>query len=220
MQPLNDEQLAALRAWPSPAISNAIETFQVRARNYGAMTPDIRCHFPEMEPIVGYAVTCKIRASVPPDQDPEVRVERGDWYDHIESIPTPRIVVIEDLDDPPIGSFWGEVNANIHRAFGCVGVVTSGGVRDMEEVRELGFQFLAKEVLVSHAYVHQVEVGGPVTVGASPSIPATSSTPTSTAASPSPTTSPLMSPPPPRWSRTASASSSTTPSPRSSPARA
>ena len=57
------------------------------------------------------------------------------------------------------------MNANIHRALGCIGVVTSGAVRDMEEVRELGFQFLAKEVLVSHAYVHQVEVAGPVTVG-------------------------------------------------------
>ena len=165
MEPLTDEQLAALRAWPSPAISNAIETFGVRARNYGAMTPDIRCHFPEMEPIVGYAVTCKIRASVPADQDPEAHVERGAWYDHIESIPGPRIVVIEDMDDPPVGSFWGEVNGNVHRAFGCLGVVTNGGVRDMEEVRELGFQFLAKEVLVSHAYVHQIEVGGPVTIG-------------------------------------------------------
>ncbi len=166
MSPLTDEQLAALRAWPSPAISNAIETFNVRSRNYGVMSPDIECRFPEMEPIVGYAVTCKIRASVPPGEDPEAaNVERGAWYEHIESIPEPRIVVVQDLDQPPVGSFWGEVNANIHRAFGCVGVVTDGGVRDMEEVRELGFQFVAKEVLVSHAFVHQVEVGCPITVG-------------------------------------------------------
>ena len=165
MERLTDEQLEALRAWPSPAISNAIETFGVRARNAGVMTPDIRCHFPEMRPIVGYAVTCTIRASAPPDQDPEANVARGDWYAHIESVPAPRIVVVKDLDQPPVGSFWGEVNANVHRAFGCAGVVTDGGVRDMEEVRALGFQFLAKEVLVSHAYVHQVEVGVPVTVG-------------------------------------------------------
>lgn len=165
MDRLTDEQLEALRAWPSPAISNAIETFGVRARNAGVMTPDIRCRFPEMRPIVGYAVTCTIRASAPPDQDPEANVARGDWYAHIESVPAPRIVVVKDLDQPPVGSFWGEVNANVHRAFGCAGVVTDGGVRDMEEVRALGFQFLAKEVLVSHAYVHQVEVGVPVTVG-------------------------------------------------------
>ena len=165
MDRLTDEQLEALRAWPSPAISNAIETFGVRARNAGVMSPDVRCHFPEMRPIVGYAVTCTIRASAPPDQDPEANVARGDWYAHIESVPAPRIVVVKDLDQPPVGSFWGEVNANVHRAFGCAGVVTDGGVRDMEEVRALGFQFLAKEVLVSHAYVHQVEVGVPVTVG-------------------------------------------------------
>ena len=165
MDRLTDEQLDALRAWPSPAISNAIETFGVRARNAGVMTPDVRCHFPEMRPIAGYAVTCTIRASAPPDQDPEANVARGDWYAHVESVPAPRIVVVKDLDQPPVGSFWGEVNANVHRALGCAGVVTDGGVRDMEEVRALGFQFLAKEVLVSHAYVHQVEVGIPVTVG-------------------------------------------------------
>ena len=166
MEPLTAEQLAALSAWPSPAISNAIETFDIRARNYGVMTPDIECRFPELPPIVGYAVTCKIRASVPPDKDPEAaNVERGAWYDHIESIAGPRIVVIQDMDQPPVGSFWGEVNANVHKALDCIGVVTDSGVRDMEEVREIGFQFLSKEVLVSHAYVHQVEVGGPVTVG-------------------------------------------------------
>ena len=165
MDRLTDEQLDALRAWPSPAVSNAIETFGVRARNAGVMTPDVRCHFPEMRPIVGYAVTCTIRASAPPDQDPEANVARGDWYAHVESVPAPRIVVVKDLDQPPVGSFWGEVNANVHRALGCAGVVTDGGVRDMEEVRALGFQFLAREVLVSHAYVHQVEVGVPVTVG-------------------------------------------------------
>ncbi|MCZ6707873.1 MAG: RraA family protein, partial [Chloroflexi bacterium] len=71
----------------------------------------------------------------------------------------------QDLDQPPIGSFWGEVNGNIHHALGAVGLITDGGVRDLDEVRELGFQFLAKELLVSHAYVHLVEIGEPVTVG-------------------------------------------------------
>jgi 4-hydroxy-4-methyl-2-oxoglutarate aldolase len=48
---------------------------------------------------------------------------------------------------------------------GCIGVITDGGVRDLDEVRALGFQFLSRSVLVSHAYVHLVEIGGPVTVG-------------------------------------------------------
>ena len=39
------------------------------------------------------------------------------------------------------------------------------GVRDLPEVRATGFHFFASCVLVSHAYVHLVEVGGPVAVG-------------------------------------------------------
>jgi regulator of RNase E activity RraA len=161
---LTQEQLDGLRAWPSPAIANAIETFNVRERTAGFMGPEIVCRFPEMKPIVGYAVTCKIRATIPANQEPYT-VRQDAWWDHIASVPAPRIVVVQDLDQPPVGSLWGEVNANVHKAFGAVGVVTDGGVRDMDEVRELGFQFLAKEILVSHAYVHIVEVGIPVTVG-------------------------------------------------------
>ena len=161
---LSEEQLAALREWPSPAIANAIETFDVQSRNSGFMGPEILCRFPEMPPIVGYAATGKIRASIPGDQDPET-VGRAEWYAHIESLPEPRIIVLQDLDQPPRGSFWGEVNGNIHHALGAIGVITDGGVRDLDEVRELGFQFLSQELLVSHAYIHLVEVGGPVTVG-------------------------------------------------------
>ena len=162
---LNSEQLKALAIWPSPAISNAIETFNVRSRNSGFMSSDIVCRFPELQPIVGYAVTCTIRSSIPLKDDLEVQATRDEWWSHIQSVPGPRIVVIQDLDDPPRGSFWGEVNGNVHHAMGCLGVITNGGVRDLDEVQEIGFQFLSKELLVSHAYVHQVEIGIPVTVG-------------------------------------------------------
>jgi len=57
------------------------------------------------------------------------------------------------------------VQSNIHKALGAVGVATDGTVRDLDEVRALGFQFFAKEISVSHAYVHLVEVGIPVKVG-------------------------------------------------------
>ena len=113
---------------------------------------------------MGYAATAKIRASIPPADDPE-SVSALEWHAFIESIPAPRVIVIQDLDQPPVGSFWGEVNGNIHKALGAVGLITDGGVRDLDEVEALGFQFLAKELLVSHAYVHLVEFGGPVTVG-------------------------------------------------------
>jgi regulator of RNase E activity RraA len=77
--------------------------------------------------------------------------------------------VIRDLDDPPgVGAFWGEVQSTIHHALGCVGTVTNGAVRDLDEVRALGFHFFAGSVVVSRAYVHLVEVGTPVDVDGLP----------------------------------------------------
>ena len=57
------------------------------------------------------------------------------------------------------------MNANMHKAMGCVGAVTNGSVRDLDEVEPLGFHFFASHIAVSHAYVHIVEVGAPVRVG-------------------------------------------------------
>jgi regulator of RNase E activity RraA len=73
--------------------------------------------------------------------------------------------VLHDIDNPIVGSFWGEVNANIHRALACVGTVTDGSVRDLDEVEELGFHFYSSCVTVSHAYVHMIGFGMPVTIG-------------------------------------------------------
>jgi 4-hydroxy-4-methyl-2-oxoglutarate aldolase len=163
-EPLTFAELEALRALNTPTVANAIERFDKRPRHLGFMGPEVRCIFPEMPPIVGYAATARIMAEQPAD-GPRAP-SRHDYWDSILSVPAPRIAVIQDLDQPPaIGSFWGEVNGNIHRALGCAGTITNGGVRDLDEVRALGFQMFASAVIVSHAYVHLVEFGTPVKVG-------------------------------------------------------
>ena len=84
----------------------------------------------------------------------------------MQTIPAPRVVVVHDLDEPRgQGAQWGEVQANIHRALGCVGVLTDGSVRDLDEVKALNFQFAAAHVSPSHAWVHMVDFGIPVKVG-------------------------------------------------------
>jgi 4-hydroxy-4-methyl-2-oxoglutarate aldolase len=162
-EPLPPELLTDLRALSSPTVCNAIETFNIIPRNAGFMNSSIRCVYPEMEPMVGYAVTAKIAAAAPAGA--ERRLPGGALWDLIAASPKPVVLVIEDEDPHPIGSFWGEVNANVYRALGCTGTVTNGGVRDLDEVRRLGFHFFAAHILVSHAYVHTTAVGGPVTVG-------------------------------------------------------
>jgi 4-hydroxy-4-methyl-2-oxoglutarate aldolase len=160
---LSKQELEALRNITTPTIANAIEVFNIQPRNVGFMTPDIRCILPELGIMVGHAVTCTIRADQPPG--PGREVSRPDWWDYILTIPAPRVVVVQDLDRQPIGSMWGEVNGSIHRALGCIGTVTDGGVRDLDEVRAMGFHCFASCVLVSHAYIHLVDFGNPVKIG-------------------------------------------------------
>ena len=158
---LTKEDLEALRKWPTCAISNGIELFNIRPRNEGSMLSEIKCQFPDMGIMIGYAVTGVITA----DTSEGRRVPPHEWWDLIQKTPGPRIVVHHDVDRPVVGSFWGEVNGNIHKALGCAGVVTDGSVRDLDEVEEIGFQFYSSCVTVSHAYVHLVEIGTPVKVG-------------------------------------------------------
>ena len=164
MSTLSAFQLDALRKITSPSVANAVETFKVRPREEGNVSSEIRALFPQLPPMVGYAVTALIRSERGPIEGHRASV--FGWWDYVLSIPAPRVIVVHDLDDPRgQGAQWGEVQANIHKALGCVGVVTDGSVRDLEEVRGLGFQFCAAHVSVSHANVHMVDFGIPVKVG-------------------------------------------------------
>ena len=161
---LTIQQIETLKKITSPSVANAIETFKLRPREEGNLCSEIRALFPEMGSMVGYAVTALIRAERGPLEGHRASV--FGWWDFVQSIPAPRVVVVHDLDDPRgQGAQWGEVQANIHKALGCVGVITDGSVRDLDEVRALGFQFAATHVSVSHAWVHMVDFGLPVKVG-------------------------------------------------------
>jgi 4-hydroxy-4-methyl-2-oxoglutarate aldolase len=164
-QTITPEVLETLRTIPTPAVSNAIELFDVRPRTAGFMGPQVRHMFPALPPIIGYAVTARTVSAHQPGA--RETATRPDYWNYLEaSRPAPLVAVVEDLDDPPsIGAFFGEVNSNIHRALGCIGAITNGGIRDMDEVEALGFPIWAGEVIVSHAYVHMVDFGSPVRVG-------------------------------------------------------
>lgn len=158
---VSPKTLEALAKIDGPSICNAIEGFNIRPKNQGFMLPEIQGIFRDMPPVAGYAVTGVMAAN----QQEGHTVSREQWWDLIMSVPEPRFIVLHDIDNPPVGAYWGEVQANIHKALGAVGVATDGTVRDIDEVRALGFQFFAKHVSVSHAFVHLVDIGIPVTVG-------------------------------------------------------
>ena len=162
---LTDEQLEALRKLNACLLANAIETFRARLRNEGFADGSVRCLFPRLPPMAGYAATIKVRGSAPPVAG-GIYPDRSDWWDYILSVPAPRVVVVQDCAARPgLGSLLGAVHVNILRAFGCVGAVTNGAVRDIPAAEALDFPLFAGSVSVSHAYVHIIEIGGLVEIG-------------------------------------------------------
>jgi 4-hydroxy-4-methyl-2-oxoglutarate aldolase len=122
----------------------------------------MRCLFPALGPVVGYACTAIILS----DRAPSVprRVSRRNYWERIRSSGKPCVSVVQDLSSVPGGAYWGEVNASLHQSLGSLGVITNGTVRDLEEVRRVGFHFFASGVQVSHGYAHLEDFDVPVEV--------------------------------------------------------
>ena len=153
-----------MRRLDACTLANAIETFHERLRNEGFADNSVRCLFPHLKPMLGYAATIKIRGSAPPTADSRYP-DRTDWWDYILSLPEPRVLVVQDVATKAgLGSLVGAVHVNILRALGCVGAMTNGSVRDIPAAESLGFHLFAGSASVSHAYVHIVEVGGAVEI--------------------------------------------------------
>ena len=162
---LSAQQLEVLRKYDSCTVSNAVERFNLRLRNTGFTNASIRCMFQDAPPMVGYAATACLRSGEPPISGRRFH-DRTDWWNSILEIPSPRIVVLDDMDQPPgVGAFLGDVHAAILKALGCVGVVTNGAVRELPRVRQIGLQLFAGSVAVSHAYAHIFDLGAVVQVG-------------------------------------------------------
>lgn len=162
---LTEEELDALRQFDTCMTANAIETFNVRLRNTGFSDASIRCMFADAPPMVGYAVTGRLRSGEPPIGGGTFH-DRADFWNHILAHPAPRILVLEDMDDPAgRGAFVGDMHAAILKAIGCIGYVTNGAVREVTSVSKMGVQLFAGSVAVSHAYAHIFDLGSTVTLG-------------------------------------------------------
>jgi 4-hydroxy-4-methyl-2-oxoglutarate aldolase len=162
---LEPAALEELRQLDSCSVANAIETFGVRLRNAGFADSSVHCIFEEFPPLVGYAATIRVRTSDPP-MEGDSYYYRLDWLEHLLSVPAPRVLVVQDMDwHPGLGSFIGDVHANILRALGCEGVVTNGAVRNVEAARALKLQMFVGNLSVSHAFAHLFDFGGVVEVG-------------------------------------------------------
>lgn len=152
-----------LKTIDTPTLANAIEELKVRPRSEGFAPLEIRCLFPEMGTMCGYAVTAQVET-----------VSRGTPLDKaafcelfaaLDASPKPAVIVMQEIGAAPgLATHCGEVMATIFTRFGGIGVVSDCGVRDIPEVRAMGLHYFARGAVPSHANFHIVRVGVPVQI--------------------------------------------------------
>ncbi|MEZ4701125.1 MAG: RraA family protein [Rhodothermales bacterium] len=154
---LSHAELLQLKRWNTPTIYNGWEQITRHDPAADAFNLDPVTDFmPQMGPMVGYAVTLVIE----PSNAAHKRENPGNldaYRRYVAYAPGPKIIVVQDLESPHIaGSMWGEVNANTHRALGCVGTITDGAIRDIDEMTNAGFKAIARRLCVGHAHAYPV----------------------------------------------------------------
>jgi 4-hydroxy-4-methyl-2-oxoglutarate aldolase len=148
---LSHADLLQLQRWNTPTIYNGWEQITRHDVARAAFNhEEVRDFMPQMGPIVGYAVTVVAQPSNKAHKTP---ANIAAYRRYVAEQPGPKIVVVQDLDKPEVlGSFWGEVQASVHRALGCVGTITDGAIRDVDEMTAAGFKAIARRLCVGHAF--------------------------------------------------------------------
>jgi regulator of RNase E activity RraA len=152
-----------LKTVDSPTLSNAIEVLKVRPRREGFVPLQIRCLFPEFGRMCGYAVTAQVESV---SESEPFDIERFlELYRAVERSPKPAVVVLQEIGGyPDFATHCGEVMATFFTRLGAIGLVSDCGVRDLPEVRAMGFQYFARGTVVSHASFRIVRTGVPVNI--------------------------------------------------------
>ncbi len=160
---LSAEQVEFLTSIDSPTIANAIEAFNLRDRTTGFIGGEIRCLLPDLGVMVGHALTVTV-GNKPGDEHKSSMA--SPMWNALQAMPTPVVIVMKDVSGRPSQvAYAGEVMATLAKRLGAVGMVTDGGLRDVNEVRDLGFHYHASYLVVSHGNFEILHVGEPVEIG-------------------------------------------------------
>ena len=150
----------------TPTVCNALDIVAPDRRMVGFNRRPLICPAAAKGPVVGFAATAQIQSREPGTLNAaEKRALRLRYYEMMEKAPKPTIAVLQDMDGPDcgIGAFWGEVQSNIHSGLGCLGVVTDGSVRDIDEMAD-GFFVLAGSIMPSHVWADLTAIDVPVSI--------------------------------------------------------
>ena len=159
---LNDEEREFLLSVDSPTVANAVERFAVRDRTEGFIGGQVQCVFPDLGSMVGRALTVTMSNA------PGAPAQReGYWrmWEALEQMEGPVVLVIADASGAPERvAYSGEIMSRLAQRLGAVGMVTDGALRDVDEVREIGFHYFMRYPVVSHGNYEIIAVGEPVNI--------------------------------------------------------
>jgi regulator of RNase E activity RraA len=164
MPTLSAATLDRLRRYDTPTICNVVELYDRYPRTAGYMDARIQCCFPKLPPMVGFASTATFRSAAPPKAG-NVYGSMDQQLESFADLPGPPVVVFQDLDSPVAAATFGEVMCSTYKRFGAVGLVTSGGGRDLDQVENLAFPCFTSGAICAHGYCHIPSVNVPVHVG-------------------------------------------------------
>jgi regulator of RNase E activity RraA len=156
--------LELLRRFDTPTVCNVIELFECRPHTSGYMDSRIQACFPKLPPMVGYASTATFRSAAAPRAG-NVYSSLAEQAAAFAEMPGPAVVVFQDLDNPTAAATFGEVMCSSYKAFGAVGLITSGAGRDLDQVEALGFPCFTNGTICSHGCCHIVQLNVAVHVG-------------------------------------------------------
>ena len=163
MHETNSSFIEYLKTIDTPTISNAIEQLHLRPRSEGFTPLQVRCLFPEFGVMCGYAVTAQVETMT----EGNPREERGyvELFEAVEKSPRPAVIAFQEVGGhPDYAVHCGEVMATFFTRLGGIGLVTDAAVRDLAEVKALGFHYFARGAAASHANFRIVRVGVPIQV--------------------------------------------------------
>lgn len=167
------ELLEELKKYDTPSITNVVATYPKDTEKcLGLYNPwesnwysneELKCMYPELGRLTGHAIT--VTFGLP---DPSFsRLTFLDLYKAIEASPKPVIVCMKQNMPEKYKKKNGLAGGNMMTAFkslGCVGVISDGPSRDLDEVRPLGIQYMLTGVTAGHGAFTIQAINTPVDI--------------------------------------------------------
>lgn len=143
--------LEYLKTIDTPTLANAIEVLDVCPRSEGFPSLDLRCLFPDLGVMCGYAVTAHVETVT--QANPKEEAAFIDLFEAVEKSPQPAVVVMQEIGgDRDRAAHCGEVMSTIFSRLGGIGLISDCAVRDLAAVRKLNFHYFARGAVSSHAH--------------------------------------------------------------------